>query len=236
MAEIWAAAVATVAVGYMGAEAQKDAANQASQGAGASIAEERRQYDQTRRDQLPFLDAGYDALNRQMAALEGDFSGFEESPDYAYARQEMIQGADRSAAARGGLYGGGHQADLAERIGGLASQNFNNYWNRLAGRAGQGQVSAQNLAGLGANMAGNIGNYNMQNSLARGQAATNTAGIYGQAIGGLAGMAQSYYNNRPPQQYGGTYTGNGTGAGSMSQFGNNPDWGAGLGGGYYGGL
>lgn len=191
---------AAIVVGAYGANQQakageKGAAAQQAASA-AATAEERRQYDQTRQDQLPFLEAGYEALRRQREALAGDFSGFQASPDYAYALQQGLQSQERGAAARGGFMGGGADADRIALAQGLASQNFGNYWNRLAGRAGQAQSSAQNLGGLGANMAGNIGQ-NLQNAAgARASSYANTANAWGNFGNQLVGMAGQYAGSR----------------------------------------
>jgi len=161
-----------------------------------STEEQRRQYDQTRMDQLPFLEAGYDALRRQQAALGGDFSGFEESPDYKFALEQGLKSQERGAAARGGYMGGGADADRMALAQGLASQNFGNYWNRLAGRAGQGQSSATNLGGLGANMAGQIGGYNQDAAAARASSYANTANAWSNFGKQALGEFGSYMGNR----------------------------------------
>lgn len=208
---------ATLAVGAYGASQQakagKAGANAQAQANAASIEEQRRQFDLSRQDQQPFMEAGYDALRRQNQALSGDFSGFQDSPDYAYALQQSLQGQERGAAARGGFMGGGADADRIALAQGLASQNFNNYWDRLAGRAGQGQGAAQNLAGYGASMAGNIGQ-NLQNTAAaRASSYANSANAWGnfgnQALGafgqymGQRGSAPSQ-SNAMPSPYGGS--------------------------------
>lgn len=54
-----------------------DAQAQASQ---AAMAEQQRQYNQTRQDQMPWLTAGQNALAGQQAVLHGDYSGFQNSP------------------------------------------------------------------------------------------------------------------------------------------------------------
>lgn len=195
-------AVAGMAVSAYGASKQASAAKAAGKaGAAASasdVAERQREYDQSRTDQLPFLNAGYDALDRQQAALDGDWSGFENSPDYAYARSEMIQGADRSAAAHGRLMSGGYGVDLATDINGLASQNFSNYWNRLAGRAGQGQTATSNLQSLGQSTANGMSNAFNNAANARQQSA------YGQAnaatyFGNQAGKWGAWYAGQTKQ-------------------------------------
>lgn len=211
--------VAAAVVGAYGASEQagaaKDGADAQAAAQGASIAEQRRQYDQTRTDQLPFLEAGYDALRRQNEALNGDFSGFQNSPDYAYAVQQGTQALDRGAAARGGFMGGGADADRIALGQGLASQNFNNYWSRLQGRAGQGQGSATNLASYGAQMAGNIGNNLMNGANARASSYANSANAWGQAAAGVGGAFNNWYQGNSARNGGGSgwYVGNNPGKG-----------------------
>lgn len=192
---------AAVAVGtYLAADKQsgaaEDAANASAQGTSASIAEQRRQYDQSRQDQLPFLEAGYDALRRQNEALNGDFSGFQNSPDYLYARDQGIRSLDRSAAARGGFMGGGADADRIQLAEGLASQNFGNYWSRLAQRAGQGQGTAQNLGQLGSTYAGNVGNAYQQGADTRASSYLAQGNAWANAYSNLGNLAGQYYGSR----------------------------------------
>jgi hypothetical protein len=200
MAEIWVMGVATLAVGAYGANQQRRAGERGAQAqedaANAASAEDRRQYDLSRQDQLPFLQAGYDAIARQQAALNGDWSGFNNSPDYAYARDQSLQALERGAAARGGFMGGGADADRMTMANGLASQNFNNYWSRLAGMAGQGQGSAQNLAGYGAQMAGNIGSNLMNAANARASSYANTANAWSNFGNQAMGAFGSYMGQR----------------------------------------
>lgn len=172
-----------------GQEAQQEASE-------ASIAEQRRQYDQTRTDQLPFLEAGYGALDRQEAVLGGDYSGFMNSPDYLYARDEMQRGVERGAAARGSLYNGGTNVDLARHLGGLASQNLNSYWQKLAGQAGQGQQVGSGLGALGMGMANNIGNINMNNAAAQASSYQRQGDIWGQTAAGIGGAFNNWMQNR----------------------------------------
>jgi hypothetical protein len=63
MAEIWAAAVATVAAGAIAANGAKKAGESARHGADAATAETSRQYDQTRNDLAPYRAAGGNALD-----------------------------------------------------------------------------------------------------------------------------------------------------------------------------
>jgi len=195
----WGVAAAAV-VGAYGASQQAKAgekgANAQVAASQAATAEERRQFDLTRQDQLPFLEAGYDALRMQNEALKGDFSGFKTSPDYAYALDQGLRSQERGAAARGGFMGGAADADRIALAEGLATQNFGNYWSRLASRAGQGQQSAVNLGELGSRMAGNIGENLTNAANARASSYANTANAwnnYGQQV---TGAISQYYGRR----------------------------------------
>lgn len=206
--------------GKKGANAQEDAGN-------AANAEQRRQYDQTRTDQMPFLNTAYGALDRQNAYLNGDTSGFVNSVDYTFARDQALQAQERGAAARGGYMGGGADADRIALASGMAAQNANNYWSKLAGQAGQGAQTAQNLGALGANMAGNIGN-NLNNAAqARASSYANTANQWGNALQQGAGAFGQYYGNRNPRP-----STRPPSTGFASGFGNNTGW---LSDGSYGG-
>lgn len=96
----------------------------------------------------PYQQAGEQGLNRLSALMGGDYSGFEDSPDYTYARDQGVRAIDRSAAARGSLYSGGADADRMTFASGLASQNLGNYRNSLFGLAGMGQQAAGSMADL----------------------------------------------------------------------------------------
>ncbi len=108
--------------------------------------------------QQPYLDAGSPAINALMRVNSGDYSGFNASPDYMYARDEALRGVEGGAAARGGLYSGQAMKRLAEVSSGLASQNLNNYRNALMGQIGIGQSAANNLGNATMMTAGNVGN------------------------------------------------------------------------------
>lgn len=204
MSEVWVAGLATVAVGVYSANkasgSAKDALNAQEQGNQAAIGEQQREYNQTRADQLPFLTAGYGALDKENAFLNGDTSGFDKSPDYLFSLNQGIGALDKSAAARGSLYSGGHSADLTQFAEWNANQFANNYWNKLAGMAGQGQTTAGNLGSFGANMANNVsnldnasGNARASSYLQQGNIAGQKAGVLGNAFNQFLG----YYNNRP---------------------------------------
>ena len=212
----WAVAGAVLGAGISAAgqnsAAKKGAAagNAATQ---ATIDEQRRQYDQTRKDQLPFLEAGYDSLRRQNAFINGDWSGFQNSPDYLFALDQGSKSLDRGAAARGAMFSGGADADRIALGQGLATQYSNNYWNKLAGRAGQGQTSAAGLGQLGAGMAGNIGNALMANGNNQRNSIYDSANAWSNFGQQAVGAFGQWYGGQNKSQNGGWYLGNQPGKG-----------------------
>lgn len=192
----WGIAAAAV-IGAYGADQQADAAKDGAraqgQAADAATAEQRRQSDQTRTDQMPWLQAGGSALAQMQRWNSGDTKDFYNTPDYKFRFDQGLQGLDRSAAARGGLYGGGHSADVVNYAGGMASQGYDQAYNRLAGLAGIGQSTASGLGQLGQNTANQIGNNMIGAGNARASSyrqGANAWSDYGSSLGGLINYGQ----------------------------------------------
>lgn len=186
-------AISSANAGKAGAKAQTNAAN-------AGIAEQQRQFDLTRQDQAPFLQAGQNAVGLQQRYLNGDTSGFENSPDYKFAVQQGTRQLDAGATANGNLWGGGADADRIALGQGLATQYANNYWSKLAGMAGQGQNSATTLGYQGANTANQIGQGYGNIGQARASSYANTANSwnnFGNQMSNMLGQqsTQSSYGN-----------------------------------------
>ena len=203
-------------------DAASTAAQASTQASDASIAEQRRQYDLNRIDQAPYLAAGTGAVNRLGAgvAAGGEFGAtmpfnFQYDPNAdpgtAFRFKQGMEALDRSAASQGRLMG---DPKRSIRFGqDLASQEYNNafnryvtgfnantgernqLYNRLAGVAGTGQTSANQIGAQGANMAGNIGNAYMSSAANTGNAAMSAAGIRNSAYGGAANVLGRMYGN-----------------------------------------
>lgn len=97
----------------------------------------------------PWREAGVNALNRlqQLTGLApGDPSELlQQDPGYQFRVSEAQKAIDRAAAAGGRLYSGRTLRDHNEVTQGLASQEFGNVYNRLAGLAGTGQVASGSM-------------------------------------------------------------------------------------------
>lgn len=207
------AAVVTGAVAAYGAKKQSDAAKDAagaqSNAANMGIGEQRRQFDTFQQNIQPYMQTGGQANSQLQALLSGDMSGFREDPGYQFRFDQGLQGQDRSAAARGGLFSGGHQADLINYGQGMASQEYGNYWNRLMDATRLGQNSAVGAGQLGQQSASNIGNLYGQIGQAQAGGAINSANAWSNGLSGLAGAFGQYAGSRQsgyqPQQSGGNY-------------------------------
>lgn len=233
MAAITGAALAAGTAVYAAnkqAGAAKAAGNKASRAAQAAQEQLEQNYQRTQTNLQPYIGAGTDALSKLNAVNSGDYSGFENSPDYQFALGQGIQGLDRSAAARGSLNSGGQSADVLKFASGLASQNLNSYVNRLTGLAGMGQGAATSLGSIGTGNAVASGNFGMQGAQAQGQSlydqsnsntnlVNNLSGLAGQFMGmrgGTAANASSYGSSGAISNAGLLGGGNYTGPGSFS--------------------
>lgn len=192
---------AVTIIGGVIANKQANKGNKAAAaGQQAGIDEQRREYDQTRQDQLPWLQSGGWALDQQKAFLQGDMSGWNQSADYLGALQGQTQALDRSAAARGNLFSGGHQGDLADLGQRLATQYMGNYYNRLAGMSGTGQNTAQNLGQLGQGYASNIAQGYANMGQARQSSYNNNAQLIAGTFGQIGNVAGNYLARRNTNQ------------------------------------
>lgn len=184
-------AVATYVGGRQANKGQEKAADAQAESNRLAIEEQKRQFDLTRGDMKPWMDAGAGALGQQQAFLAGDWSGFKDSPDYAWAVDQGFRGLNRDAASRGALFSGGTDLDRMAFGQGLALQNSNSYFGKLAGLSGTGNQTAGQLGQLGANSASNIGNLLQNSGAARASSYQNIGNNQAQMWGNIgAGINQ----------------------------------------------
>jgi len=74
---------------------------------------------------------------------------FQKSPGYAFRLAGGQKALEYSQAARGGLFSGAATKELGKYNQGMASEEYGNYINQLAGLAGMGQNAASTQASLG---------------------------------------------------------------------------------------
>lgn len=105
----------------------------------------------------PYGEYGQESLNRlrafEEAAARGDYTALTSAPEYQFALKEGQSELARDLASRGALLGGGAQKEFIKYGQGLASNQMQNYLNRLGGgievgmrgAAGQAQPLANYL-------------------------------------------------------------------------------------------
>ncbi len=108
------------------------------------------------------------------------YGGFQESPGYQFAVEQGIAGIDASKSAGGNLYSGATMQDALTFNQGMANQEFNNYYNQVAGIASAGQAAAGQQAQAGANYAtggsnalANVGNAQAAGAIGQSNALLN---------------------------------------------------------------
>jgi hypothetical protein len=192
---------ATLASAYMGGQAAKSAGQMQADAANRASNLSNDQFQQTRQDQMPWLQAGERALGKLEGAVDYTpfgMSQFNADPGYAFRLKEGQKALDAQAAARGGLISGNALRAAVGYGQEMGSQEYQNAFNRyqqeraaklqpLQSLAGVGQTTAANLGAAGAANAGAMGNY------LTGGAAANAAGQVGQANAYTSGLG-TYLN------------------------------------------
>lgn len=137
-----------------------------------------------------------------------EYGGFTKTPGYDFRLNQGTSAIEAGAAARGGLFSGAAMRYLLQYGQDYASSEYNNFLNRLAGRADTGMNAAtmsgqasQVAAGNVSNALGNIGNARSAGAIGVGNAITggiqNALGVWN-------------YQNNLGGSGGGTYTNAGT--------------------------
>lgn len=202
-AAVAGAAIAVVGGAINNKNAKKGQAA-AQRSADAATNEQARQFDQSRQDMMPWIEAGQDAVGTLRRLNAGDMTAYHESPDYQFRYDQGLQGLSRLAAARGNFRGGATDKDIIDYSQGMASQGYGEFYNRLASMAGVGQTQSQNLGSLGQNYASNIGNLAMRSGQQQSDYYQNRGDNYGQMAAGIVGGLNNWYQGNSARNGGGT--------------------------------
>jgi hypothetical protein len=134
--------------GMLGADASEDAANIQAAAGREGIAEQRRQYDLTRADQAPWMDAGRNALaaysgygqsrvdpnqyipQSQIPQFDVNKLNLYADPSYKFRLDAQNQSINRNAAGMGKFLSGNRLEELMARSGDMASQEYGNMYSR----------------------------------------------------------------------------------------------------------
>lgn len=168
--------------GSTGAKAAKEAAATQAEAARQAMAMQARYME-------PYFQSGMQAQNRLMSllGLSGDtaapeygsmaknfsMADFEADPGYSFRLSEGLKALERSAAGRGGAASGAAMKGITQYGQNLASQEYQNAYNRYQTNRANLLNPLFNIAGTGRAAAGSLGN------------------IYGQGFGDIAGAQAS---------------------------------------------
>lgn len=200
---------AVVGSAVIGASASNKAAKSQAAATGQAADLEREMFERNIELNAPFREAGITALNK-LVPLATEYtpfgmSQFQADPGYAFRMSEGMKGLERSAAARGGLLSGGTLKGIQRYGQDMASQEYQNAFNRygvererrlnpLQSLAGVGQTTSQQLGQAGTQMAGNVGNLMTSGAAARASGYVGGAN----ALTGALNTGLNYYQG---QQY-----------------------------------
>ena len=162
-----AAMLGSAAISYMGSREQSRGASKASD---AMSDVQWDMYAQNRQDTAPWREAGARSL-KDLERIQGTYEGavmdpnqYVQSPAYDWLRQQGIEAINRKSAATGQFGSGRNQKDLMQYGQGLALTDYQGYlgrleslMNRYAGTSQVGQTASGQLAGLGQNVANQVG-------------------------------------------------------------------------------
>lgn len=171
--------------GIFGGKGAKKAAKAQVAAADKGIAEQQRQYDQTRADFAPWREAGGQAIGSLSAMLQPGYD-HTTSPGYQFRFGEGQRAVESSGASKGMLMSGGTLKDLTRFGQGIAADDFNDQFNRTASVAAGGQQVNTTLGQLGANASTNIANLYGQQGQARASGYAGQNAAFQGTLGNLA--------------------------------------------------
>ena len=188
-----------------GMNAQIEAGNYAAQlekeSADKQLALQREIWEKQQADYKPYLEQGTYGINTLGALMRpnADTSAIlKNDPSYQFRLKQGQQALDRSSAARGMGYSGAQMKAAQDYGQGMASTEFGNYYNRLAGLSQGGQQAAGSMANAGSQYANNasttFGNLSNAQTGILGQQANARASGYAANANALSGGLNSLTN------------------------------------------
>lgn len=195
------------------ARAAKRAAGLINDAANQGISDVRGQFDAVKSNLDPYVKGGLLGQEAYQSGLMGgqfdapQWQGVDmaQDPGVQYRMDQAQKAIQASAAARGGLLGGGTLRAINRESQNMASQEYGNAYNRasqdyartyggiqdkanrLMGLGQQGQVAANQLGGFGANMANQTADLRLRGAGAMAGGINQAADFSGQGLVGLMG-------------------------------------------------
>lgn len=195
------------------AEATTEAAGMSAQSAREALALQQRMYEEGVARQKPFYEAGVNALPGYLSGIgpNGELvrgftmADYQADPGYGFRMSEGMKALERSAAARGGLMSGGTGKALQRFGQDLASQEYQNAYNRfrdtqglrrnaLAGVVGYAPTAAGAMTTSGQNFANQANQLAMTNAANQGNLALGMGNIRASQYGTMGSALNTALN------------------------------------------
>jgi hypothetical protein len=198
------------------ANAIEQAGQQAAQSTQQAADIQRQLFERQVALQEPWRQAGVGALNK-LIPLASEYTPFgmqqfQQDPGYAFRMSEGMKELERSAARRGGLLSGATLKGIQRFGQDLASQEYQNAFNRygiererrlnpLQSLANVGQTSAQGLGNQAQMLGQNLGNLAMTGAATQAQGGLAAANVRASQYGGLGSALGTALNAPQTQNY-----------------------------------
>jgi len=198
------------------AKAIESAGQQAAQSTQQAADIQRQIFERQVALQEPWRQAGVGALN-QLIPLSQQYTPFgmqqfQQDPGYGFRLSEGMKALERSAAAKGGLLSGAQMKGIQRYGQDLASQEYQNAFNRyqaerqarlgpLQSLAGVGQTSAQSLGGQAGQLGQNLGTLAMTGAATQAQGGLAAANVRASQYGGLGAALGTALGTPSVQNY-----------------------------------
>jgi hypothetical protein len=199
--------------GYISSKGAQSAADTQSASAREAIQQQREMFDIQNKQQAPYREAGYTALNdiasmKPYLTKQYGAEDFAVDPSYQFRLQQGNLATQNLQNASGGAVGGNTLKALTDYNQGAASTEYGNAFNRfqtqrsniyntLAGIAGIGQTAQGQTNQLAQNVAGNIGQATIGSANAQAAGQIGAANAYGGGIQNAANMYSMSQYLRP---------------------------------------
>lgn len=198
--------------GAMQSRAAGKAADTAAAAADRASDVQREMFERNVELNAPFREAGITALNK-LTPLATEYTPFgmqqfQADPGYGFRMSEGMKALEGSAAARGGLLSGNALRGIQRFGQDLASQEFQNAFNRygvererrlnpLQSLAGFGQTTSRELGAAGTGFANRMSDIGMNQAAVAGNAGMARASAYGDMLNQLSRLYGGMNFGRP---------------------------------------
>jgi hypothetical protein len=199
------AAAGSIGGALIASHSASKAADAQTNAAQLGIAEQQREYDQSRSDLSPWLQAGQQGLGGMLdilglhggGAQQSSIDALQGSPMFASLNRQGEEAILQNAAATGGLRGGNVQHSLANFRSDLLSQLIDQQYSRLGALSGAGAQTGAQLGQLGQGTANAITGLFGQQGAARAGASLASGQAWSSALGSITSLLGGVINPAP---------------------------------------